>query len=147
MHQISEEGFGKILVFTNTKRFVDNLARALSGNGWPAQGIHGDKTQNQRDYIIQKFKRANKSILVATDVAARGLGNNNYYLYTRSLFCHALILLFLFLKLPTSEYINLQTHYFTSSPCFRIYSKLYFVSFSRCRWHYSRDKLRLSKHD
>lgn len=74
MHDISEEGFGKILVFTNTKRFVDNLARALSQNGWPAQGIHGDKSQFQRDGIIQKFKRSNKSILVATDVAARGLG-------------------------------------------------------------------------
>lgn len=81
MHQISEEGFGKILVFTNTKRFVDNLAHALSSNGWPAQGIHGDKSQNQRDYIIQKFKRASKSILVATDVAARGLGKISINMY------------------------------------------------------------------
>lgn len=74
MHQISGEGFGKVLVFTNTKRFVDNLADALKINGWPAQGIHGDKSQTQRDRIIYKFKNSKTSILVATDVAARGLG-------------------------------------------------------------------------
>ncbi|XP_063623320.1 uncharacterized protein LOC134795414 isoform X2 [Cydia splendana] len=73
MHQISGEGVGKILVFTNTKRSVDHLTLTLKRNGWPAVGIHGDKTQLQRDTIIRKFKTGNTNILVATDVAARGL--------------------------------------------------------------------------
>ncbi|XP_068618535.1 uncharacterized protein [Battus philenor] len=73
MHDISSHGLGKILVFTNTKRFVDTLALTLKRNGWPAVGIHGDKTQNQRDAIINKFRNGNTNILVATDVAARGL--------------------------------------------------------------------------
>lgn len=74
MHEISGQGFGKILVFTNTKRFVDSLAITLKRNGWPAVGIHGDKTQMQRDNVINKFKNGRTNILVATDVAARGLG-------------------------------------------------------------------------
>ncbi|CAH0398681.1 unnamed protein product [Chilo suppressalis] len=73
MHSISGDGFGKILVFTNTKKFVDTLALMLRRNGWPAVGIHGDKTQLQRDTVINKFKFGRTNILVATDVAARGL--------------------------------------------------------------------------
>ncbi|VVC90912.1 unnamed protein product [Leptidea sinapis] len=73
MHAVSGDGFGKILVFTNTKRFVDNLELTLKRNGWPAVGIHGDKTQYQRDVIINKFRSGRTNILVATDVAARGL--------------------------------------------------------------------------
>lgn len=74
MHSLSGDGFGKILVFTNTKRFVDMLSLMLRRNGWPAVGIHGDKSQLQRDTIINKFKHGQTNILVATDVAARGLG-------------------------------------------------------------------------
>ncbi|CAH2091271.1 unnamed protein product [Euphydryas editha] len=73
MHDVSGQGFGKILVFTNTKKFVDTLTLMLKRNGWPAVGIHGDKTQSQRDTIIDKFRSGNANILVATDVAARGL--------------------------------------------------------------------------
>lgn len=73
MHEISGEGFGKLLIFANTKRFVDTLTLALRRNGWPADGIHGDKTQAQRDKIIYRFKNGRAKILVATDVAARGL--------------------------------------------------------------------------
>lgn len=75
MNSIVEENNGKILVFTNTKRFVDSLTLMLRRNGFPAAGIHGDKTQLQRDTIIRKFKNGTTNILVATDVAARGLGN------------------------------------------------------------------------
>ncbi|XP_023940325.1 uncharacterized protein LOC112047433 [Bicyclus anynana] len=73
MHEISGEGFEKVLVFTNTKRFVDNLTMSLNRNGWPAVGIHGDKSQQQRDNIIYKFRSGRSKVLVATDVAARGL--------------------------------------------------------------------------
>lgn len=62
------------MIFANTKKFVDNLTFMLKKNGWPAMGIHGDKSQNQRDFIIQKFKKGSCNILVATEVAARGLG-------------------------------------------------------------------------
>lgn len=67
-----------MLIFTNTKRFVDTLALTLRQTGWPADGIHGDKTQLQRDRIIGKFKHGHSNILVATDVAARGLGKFLY---------------------------------------------------------------------
>ncbi|CAB3260410.1 unnamed protein product [Arctia plantaginis] len=73
MHEISGDNYGKLLIFTNTKRFVDSLANTLQKNGWPAVGIHGDKTQLQRDKIINQFKTGRSRILVATDVAARGL--------------------------------------------------------------------------
>ncbi|KAG6442202.1 ATP-dependent RNA helicase p62 [Manduca sexta] len=73
MHTISGDGFGKTLVFSNTKKSVDFLTQMLRRNAWPAMGIHGDKTQMQRDIIINKFKTGKTSILVATDVAARGL--------------------------------------------------------------------------
>lgn len=81
MHQISGDGYGKVLVFANTKRFVDSLTMALRRNGWRAVGIHGDKSQLQRDTIISKFKSGDAKILVATDVAARGLGKFYYVNY------------------------------------------------------------------
>lgn len=83
MHSVAGDGFGKLLVFTNTKKFVDMLALMLRRNGWPAVGIHGDKTQLQRDTIIKQFKQGNVNILVATDVAARGLGK--FFLFTNYL--------------------------------------------------------------
>lgn len=74
MHNVLSEGVGKILIFANTKNSVDFLTHMLRQNGWPAMGIHGDRTQSQRDLIINKFKTGTTNILVATDVAARGLG-------------------------------------------------------------------------
>lgn len=74
IHEISGDGNGKVLIFTNTKKYVDALTNMLRKNGWSAVGIHGDKTQFQRDKIINAFKTGSSRILVATDVAARGLG-------------------------------------------------------------------------
>ncbi|KAJ0178378.1 hypothetical protein K1T71_006201 [Dendrolimus kikuchii] len=73
MTEISQEGSGKTLLFTNTKKFVDHLTLMLRRNGFKAMGIHGDRTQTQRDDIINRFKTGRTNILVATDVAARGL--------------------------------------------------------------------------
>ncbi|XP_041987351.1 ATP-dependent RNA helicase p62-like [Aricia agestis] len=73
MHDVCGSSAGKILVFTNTKRFVDTLTLTLKRNGWRADGIHGDKSQLQRDNVINRFKQGRSNILVATDVAARGL--------------------------------------------------------------------------
>lgn len=61
------------IVFGRTKRRVDEIAEALSKMGYSADGIHGDLTQSQRDTVMRKFKDGTIDILVATDVAARGL--------------------------------------------------------------------------
>ncbi len=61
------------IVFGRTKRRVDELAEALSKRGYDAEGIHGDLNQAKRDSVIRKFKAGTIEVLVATDVAARGL--------------------------------------------------------------------------
>ncbi|WP_163652184.1 DEAD/DEAH box helicase [Listeria sp. PSOL-1] len=61
------------IVFGRTKRRVDELARALDMRGYNAEGIHGDLTQAKRMSVLRKFKEGKIDVLVATDVAARGL--------------------------------------------------------------------------
>lgn len=61
------------IVFGRTKRRVDELAEALSKRGYDAEGIHGDLTQSKRESVLRKFKEKTIEVLVATDVAARGL--------------------------------------------------------------------------
>ncbi|SFB11043.1 ATP-dependent RNA helicase DeaD [Acetitomaculum ruminis DSM 5522] len=61
------------LVFCNTKRQVDELVTALKNRGYFAEGIHGDLKQSQRDRVMNSFRKGNTDILVATDVAARGI--------------------------------------------------------------------------
>ena len=61
------------IVFGRTKRRVDELSRGLIARGYNAAGIHGDLTQDRRSKIMRRFKEGHLDILVATDVAARGL--------------------------------------------------------------------------
>lgn len=61
------------VVFGRTKRRVDELTRGLQARGYNAAGIHGDLTQNRRMQVLKRFKEGKLDILVATDVAARGL--------------------------------------------------------------------------
>lgn len=61
------------MVFGRTKRRVDELMMALSTRGYSAEGIHGDMTQSRRDTVMRKFRTGSIDVLVATDVAARGL--------------------------------------------------------------------------
>ena len=61
------------LVFCNTKRMVDELAEELKGRGYFAEGLHGDLKQEQRDRVMNSFRNGATEILVATDVAARGI--------------------------------------------------------------------------
>ncbi|KZX15377.1 DEAD/DEAH box helicase [Methanobrevibacter filiformis] len=61
------------LVFCNTKRKVDRLVRDLKSRGYQVDGIHGDMRQSQRDKVMGKFRKGQIEILVATDVAARGI--------------------------------------------------------------------------
>lgn len=61
------------VVFCNTKRQVDELISELKGRGYFADGIHGDMKQQQRDRVMDDFRSGNVDILIATDVAARGI--------------------------------------------------------------------------
>jgi ATP-dependent RNA helicase DeaD len=61
------------IVFGRTKRRVDELARGLEARGYRAEGIHGDLSQQKRMSVLRSFKNGHLDILVATDVAARGL--------------------------------------------------------------------------
>ena len=64
------------MVFCNTKKMVDELTEALLGGGFKAVGLHGDMKQSQRTQVMNSFKSGAVSILVATDVAARGIDVN-----------------------------------------------------------------------
>merc|ERR1719190_71764 len=63
----------KILIFCGTKRDGDTLTREMRLDGFPALCIHGDKKQEERDWVLKEFKEGKSPILVATDVAARGI--------------------------------------------------------------------------
>lgn len=65
------------LVFCNTKRRVDQLVGSLQTRGYSAEALHGDMKQTERDRVMAKFKKGNIDILVATDVAARGIDVND----------------------------------------------------------------------
>lgn len=65
------------LVFCNTKKQVDELTAALQGRGYFAEGLHGDMKQQQRDRVMNSFRNGKTEILVATDVAARGIDVDN----------------------------------------------------------------------
>lgn len=68
---------GKVLVFTSTKRMCDQLARGLNRAGWFASAIHGDKRQEERDRVLADFKDSRCQIMIATDVASRGIHVND----------------------------------------------------------------------
>ncbi|HZG87231.1 DEAD/DEAH box helicase [Paenibacillus sp.] len=61
------------IIFGRTKRRVDELAEALQKRGYSADGLHGDLSQNMRDAVMRRFRDGSIDVLVATDVAARGL--------------------------------------------------------------------------
>ena len=63
----------RTMIFCNTKKMVDELAENLKGRGYFAEGLHGDLSQRQRDLVMSRFRNANSDILIATDVAARGI--------------------------------------------------------------------------
>eukprot|EP00075_Anas_platyrhynchos_P038204 XP_027327457.1 probable ATP-dependent RNA helicase DDX5 isoform X1 [Anas platyrhynchos] len=74
MEEIMSEKENKTIVFVETKRRCDDLTRKMRRDGWPAMGIHGDKSQQERDWVLNEFKHGKAPILIATDVASRGLG-------------------------------------------------------------------------
>lgn len=64
----------KTIIFSATKRTADSITRFLRQDGWPALAIHGDKAQNERDWVLDQFRSGKSNIMVATDVASRGIG-------------------------------------------------------------------------
>jgi len=70
---LKKSDFNKVLIFGRTKHGVERLAKTLLTRGFKADSIHGDKNQAQRQRALDRFKKDELQILVATDVAARGL--------------------------------------------------------------------------
>uniref|UniRef100_A0A8B9KNE6 RNA helicase n=1 Tax=Astyanax mexicanus TaxID=7994 RepID=A0A8B9KNE6_ASTMX len=73
LEEIMSEKENKTIIFVETKRRCDELTRRMRRDGWPAMGIHGDKSQQERDWVLNEFKYGKACILIATDVASRGL--------------------------------------------------------------------------
>ena len=72
-HLIRNENISDVLVFSRTKHGADNVVKALRKQGVAAEAIHGDKSQNARQRVLDSFKAKEVGVLVATDIAARGI--------------------------------------------------------------------------
>jgi len=70
---LGQEEFKKVLIFGRTKHGVEKLNQSLAERGFKAVSIHGNKNQNQRQRSLEEFKNNKTQVMVATDVAARGL--------------------------------------------------------------------------
>lgn len=73
LHLMRKEGWGQVLVFVKTRKGVEHLVGLLQDEGVSADSIHGDKAQHARIKALKRFKANDVQVLVATDVAARGL--------------------------------------------------------------------------
>lgn len=73
LEEIMNEKENKTIVFVETKRKCDEISRRMKRDGWPVMCIHGDKSQPERDWVLQEFRTGKSPILIATDVASRGL--------------------------------------------------------------------------
>ena len=124
LEQILSEKENKTIIFTETKRRADELTRGMRRAGWPAMVIHGDKSQQERDWVLKgtyrlsstlctcpeigdnnttlylhkskctsvflfaEFRSGKAPIMVATDVAARGIGRATRCVLTMGFSCH-----------------------------------------------------------
>ena len=70
---LKTETTDRVLVFTRTKHGADKVVRHLQKTGFAAEAIHGNKSQNQRERVLGDFRNGKLRILVATDIAARGI--------------------------------------------------------------------------
>jgi len=73
LNLLDDDSFEKVLIFAETKRLVDKVSKRLNKSGVSTELIHGNKTQNYRCKALNKFKKGQVQVLVATDVAARGI--------------------------------------------------------------------------
>lgn len=74
LSEIQTDRSSKTIIFGETKRKVDEIRQFLMQNRFRAVAIHGDKSQRERDFVLNKFREDRQAILIATDVASRGLG-------------------------------------------------------------------------
>ncbi len=72
-HLLSSQSMYAVIVFTRTRHGADRIARQLSKKGFPTDRIHADRSQNQRQQALDGFKQGKYQVLVATDIAARGI--------------------------------------------------------------------------
>ena len=77
VHLIEEEKPGLAIIFCNTRRDTDNVNNNLKENGVNSMGLHGGLSQQRREKVIERFHKGKSKVLVATDVAARGLDIKN----------------------------------------------------------------------
>lgn len=70
---LNDSGMGQAIVFSATKRHVEELAQELAGEGMSVQALHGDMTQRDRTRALNQLRRGECKVMVATDVAARGI--------------------------------------------------------------------------
>lgn len=73
LNLIGDKSFEKVLIFAETKRLVNKVGQRLNSSGVRSDVIHGNKSQNYRNNALNKFKQGTVQVLVATDVAARGI--------------------------------------------------------------------------
>nr|CAH7723968.1 unnamed protein product [Callosobruchus chinensis] len=73
LKEICSDRQNKVIIFVETKKKVDDITKIIKRDGLAAISMHGDKSQPERDYVLNEFRSGKSSILVATDVAARGL--------------------------------------------------------------------------
>ncbi|MEO1714504.1 MAG: DEAD/DEAH box helicase, partial [Bacteroidota bacterium] len=73
LHKLEDERLDQVLVFARTKHGADRIARKLAKKKIRSGAIHGNKSQNQRQRVLQQFKDGELRVLVATDIAARGI--------------------------------------------------------------------------
>lgn len=73
IHLLEDKNIDSLLVFTQMKHFADKVAKRLQQSGIKAEAIHGNKSQNARQRALQQFKDRSIRVLVATDIAARGI--------------------------------------------------------------------------
>jgi ATP-dependent RNA helicase DDX5/DBP2 len=71
---ISQENDRKTIIFVETKRRTDEIMRFINRRGYNAVSLHGDKSQNERDFCLTSFRSGKSMILICTDVCARGIG-------------------------------------------------------------------------
>jgi ATP-dependent RNA helicase DDX5/DBP2 len=109
----SPENERKTIIFTSTKRTADDITRFLRQDGFPALAIHGDKQQNERDWVLNQFRSGGHPIMVATDVASRGIGTYFYidiYLYYMSSLFYIYGSVWFYWNHVTSSFFSLLTY-------------------------------------
>ena len=122
----------KVLIFVGTKRVADDITKFLRQDGWPALAIHGDKEQRERDWVLGEFRAGRSPILIATDVASRGLGMFSVHIpalcHARGIQWHPSTVILLCSPFPTNPLAKPLYPRIKARPCVRPRSDAWEVS-------------------